>query len=302
MTDAAKGPAGPFYHGTKADLSPGDLISPGYRSNYGARDRTTRWVYMSEILSPWGAELARGEGRGRIYIVEPTGPFFDDPDLTDKKFPGNPTKSYRSRSPLRVIGEVTDWQGHTQDEIQAMLDRQDRLYAEQAARIARIPGDEDVRQAHAQADGLAHEAMPEATYAGCTVLMLVRGTDVQIHWAMTYHSPRPPAIRVIELPEPSRIEPAWSAGDVPLSGRLTEVTAWHEGWAVAIESCITEIGLSTETRVWVAVDAEHDTLIFRVDSDGPERSWQRNLRLVEGVLCDDEYGEVWDHKTEGQKA
>ena len=84
--------SGPFYHGTKADLKPGDLITPGHRSNYGHRERKTRWVYMSATLSPWGAELARGDGPGRLYIVEPTGPFVDDPDLTDKKFAGNPTR------------------------------------------------------------------------------------------------------------------------------------------------------------------------------------------------------------------
>ncbi len=90
--------SGPFYHGTRADLKPGDLITPGYRSNYGhGGERTSTWVYMSATLSPWGAELAQGDGPGRLYIVEPTGPFVDDPDLTDKKFPGNPTKSYRSR-------------------------------------------------------------------------------------------------------------------------------------------------------------------------------------------------------------
>ena len=92
--------SGPFYHGTKADLNPGDLITPGYRSNYGDGKRTTAWVYMSATLSPWGAELAQGDGPGRIYVVEPTGPFSDDPDLTDKKFAGNPTRSYRSREPL----------------------------------------------------------------------------------------------------------------------------------------------------------------------------------------------------------
>jgi hypothetical protein len=102
-----------FYHGTKADLKPGDLITPGYNSNYGKRKKAV-YVYLTATLdaATWGAELALGEGLGRIYIVEPTGPIEDDPNLTDKKYPGNPTKSYRSRNPLRVIGEVTDWQGH----------------------------------------------------------------------------------------------------------------------------------------------------------------------------------------------
>ena len=75
----------------------------------------------------WGAELALGEGPDRIYIVEPTGPIEDDPNLTDKKFPGNPTKSYRSRNPLRVCGEVTDWQGHTPEQLKAMKEHLERL-------------------------------------------------------------------------------------------------------------------------------------------------------------------------------
>ena len=90
-----------FYHGTKADLSIGDLIKPGHTANYGKLDRTTTYVYLTGTLdaATWGAELALGEGRGRIYIVEPVGAIEDDPNLTDKKFPGNPTRSYRSREP-----------------------------------------------------------------------------------------------------------------------------------------------------------------------------------------------------------
>jgi hypothetical protein len=111
-----------FYHGTRADLKPGDLIQPGYSSNY--TERKSPWVYFSETLhaATWGAELAKGEGPGRIYVVEPTGAFVDDPNLTDRKFPGNPTKSYRSREPLRVAGEYVDWQGHSLEEINAMKD------------------------------------------------------------------------------------------------------------------------------------------------------------------------------------
>jgi len=111
-----------FFHGTRADLKPGDLIQPGYASNYVGR--RSPWVYFSETLNAatWGAELAKGEGPGRIYLVEPTGPFMDDPNLTDKKFPGNPTRSYRSQEPLRVVGELLDWQGHSPEEIQAMKD------------------------------------------------------------------------------------------------------------------------------------------------------------------------------------
>ena len=117
-----------FYHGTKADLKPGDLIEPGYNSNYGTRKKAA-YVYLTATLNAatWGAELAVGEGRGRIYVVEPTGPIEDDPNLTDKKFPGNPTKSYRTRHPLRVTGEITDWKGHSPEELKAMHDHLERL-------------------------------------------------------------------------------------------------------------------------------------------------------------------------------
>jgi rifampin ADP-ribosylating transferase len=93
-----------FYHGTRADLKPGDLIGLGYNSNYGTRKQAS-WVYLTGTLDAaiWGAELADGAGRERIYVVEPTGPIVDDPNLTDKKFPGNLTQSYRSREPLRVL-------------------------------------------------------------------------------------------------------------------------------------------------------------------------------------------------------
>lgn len=117
-----------FYHGTRADLKPGELIEPGYRSNYGKRKKA-RYVYLTGTLdtATWGAELALGEGPGRIYIVEPTGQVMDDPNLTDKRYPGNPTKSYRSREPLQVAGEVTDWQGHSPEALQAMKDHAERL-------------------------------------------------------------------------------------------------------------------------------------------------------------------------------
>jgi hypothetical protein len=117
-----------LYHGTKADLKRGDLIKPGHNSNFGKRKKAA-YAYLTATLdaATWGAELALGEGAGRIYIVEPTGPIEDDPNLTDKKFPGNPTRSYRSRDPLRVTGEVTDWQGHTPDELKTMKDNLERL-------------------------------------------------------------------------------------------------------------------------------------------------------------------------------
>ncbi|UII32768.1 NAD(+)--rifampin ADP-ribosyltransferase [Fulvivirga ulvae] len=112
-----------FYHGTKADLKTGDLIEAGYISNYGKR-RKAKYIYLTATLDAaiWGAELASGEGRERIYIVEPTGLIEDDPNLTDKKFPGNPTKSYRSLHPFKVVGEITAWQGHSPEQLKAMKD------------------------------------------------------------------------------------------------------------------------------------------------------------------------------------
>lgn len=117
-----------YYHGTKANLQIGDSIEPGYNSNYG-QQRTAKFVYLTATLdaATWGAELAQGEGRGRIYIVEPTGPFEDDPNLTDKKFPGNPTKSYRTKHPIKVVGEVKDWIGHPPEQLQAMLNHLEKL-------------------------------------------------------------------------------------------------------------------------------------------------------------------------------
>src|SRR5215813_15476299 len=117
-----------YYHGTKANLKPGDLIEPGRNSNYGKRKKAA-YVYLTATLdaATWGAELAIGEGPGRIYTVEPTGPIEDDPNLTNKRFRGNPTKSLRSREPLRVTGEITDWQGHSPEALQAMKDGLKRL-------------------------------------------------------------------------------------------------------------------------------------------------------------------------------
>ena len=119
-----------FFHGTRADLKPGDLISPGFRSNYGTQ-RTSNYVYLTATLdaATWGAELAVGEGPGRIYVVEPTGEIADDPNLTDKRFPGNPTRSYRSRQPLRVVEELRDWQGHPPEQLKAMLESLAKLKA-----------------------------------------------------------------------------------------------------------------------------------------------------------------------------
>ena len=120
-----------YLHGTKADLKPGDQVEAGRASNYGERGRAV-FVYLTATLdaATWGAELAVGDGPGRIYIVEPTGPIEDDPNLTDKKLPGNPTRSYRTRAPLRVIGEITDWKGHPPEKLQAMKDGLARLAAQ----------------------------------------------------------------------------------------------------------------------------------------------------------------------------
>jgi hypothetical protein len=119
---------GPFYHGTKAELKPGDLLVPNFNSNYGER-KGANFVYMTATLvaATWGAELAVGDGPGRIYIVEPTGDFENDPNLTDKKFPGNPTRSYRTRQPLRIVDEVLGWEGHSKEQLQTMKDHLEEL-------------------------------------------------------------------------------------------------------------------------------------------------------------------------------
>ena len=116
--------SGAFLHGTKADLSVGDLLVPGRRSNYDA-NRLSNHVDVTQTLdaAAWGAELAVGDRRCRIYVVKPEGPVEDDPNVTDKKFPGNPTRSYRTREPVRVLGEITDWVGHSPQQLQAMRDR-----------------------------------------------------------------------------------------------------------------------------------------------------------------------------------
>jgi hypothetical protein len=112
-----------YFHGTRAALEPGDLIVVGYQSNF-TEATALSWVYFTGTLDAaiWGAELAAGSGRERIYVVEPTEQIEDDPNLTNKKFPGNPTLSYRSRDPLRVIAEVTNWQGHPPEQLQKMKD------------------------------------------------------------------------------------------------------------------------------------------------------------------------------------
>ena len=114
---------GPFFHGTKADLREGDLLTPGFRSNYRP-EVVMNHIYFTAVADGAGlaAELAPGDAAPRVYAVEPTGPFENDPNVTDKKFPGNPTHSFRTRDPLRVVGEVVDWVGHSPEKLQAMRD------------------------------------------------------------------------------------------------------------------------------------------------------------------------------------
>lgn len=114
---------GVYLHGTKARLAVGELLVPGRESNFEG-GRVMNHVYFTATLdaATWGAELAAGGGRGHIYVVEPTGDFEDDPNVTDKRFPGNPTQSFRTREPVRVVGEIVDWIGHAPEKLQAMLD------------------------------------------------------------------------------------------------------------------------------------------------------------------------------------
>ena len=117
-----------YFHGTKADLKVGELIKAGFNSNYG-KQKSAKYIFVSATLDAaiWGAELSLGAGNGRIYLVEATGAIEDDPDLTDKKFSGNPSKSFRSTAPFRVVGEVTIWQGHPADQVSAMRDALSKL-------------------------------------------------------------------------------------------------------------------------------------------------------------------------------
>ena len=118
---------GPFYHGTRSALELGDELVPGHGSNF-EESRLSNNIYFSALVSTaaWGAELATAlagsNERGHVYVVEPLGPFEDDPNVTDKRFPGNPTESYRTRHPLRVVGEVENWPGHDPEALKAMLD------------------------------------------------------------------------------------------------------------------------------------------------------------------------------------
>src|SRR3954470_15252040 len=110
---------GPFYHGTKADLQLGDLLTAGSTSNYNSKVIMNH-IYFTALVNGAGlaAALAKGDGRERVYIVEPTGSFENDPNVTDKKFPGNPTRSYRTQAPLKIVGEITDWVRQTPEELE----------------------------------------------------------------------------------------------------------------------------------------------------------------------------------------
>lgn len=123
-----------YFHGTKADLQIGDFITVGFGTNYNP-SILSKYNFITSTLDAaiWGAELALGEGKERIYIVEPTGPIEDDPDLTDKKFPGNPTQSFRTQFPLRVIAEVVHWKSHGEDQVLIMKNRLNKLRNEGVA-------------------------------------------------------------------------------------------------------------------------------------------------------------------------
>lgn len=124
LNNSVKLDDGPFYHGTRADLKIGELLTAGFKSNYRP-EVTMNHIYFTALVNGAGlaAELAKGDGDARVYIVEPTGEFENDPNVTDKKFPGNPTRSYRSDAPLKVIGEVTDWTRLSPEELQDWRDR-----------------------------------------------------------------------------------------------------------------------------------------------------------------------------------
>lgn len=127
---------GPFFHGTKADLRVGDLLTAGFRSNYRP-EVVMNHIYFTALRDGAGlaAELAPGDGAPRVYVVEPTGWFENDPNVTDKKFPGNPTRSYRSREPLKIVGEVTDWTRLTPEALVAWRDRLTALRADERGAI-----------------------------------------------------------------------------------------------------------------------------------------------------------------------
>jgi len=128
--------AGPFFHGTRADLRVGEFLTAGFRSNYRP-EVVMNHIYFTALREGAGlaAELAAGDGAPRVYVVEPTGAFENDPNVTDKKFAGNPTRSYRSREPVRIVDEVTDWTRLTPAELQAWHERLAVLRADHRGEI-----------------------------------------------------------------------------------------------------------------------------------------------------------------------
>ena len=134
MTDVLD--QGPFFHGTKADLRVGDILTAGFRSNYRP-EVVMNHIYFTALRDGAGlaAELAAGEGAPRVYVVEPMGAFENDPNVTDKKFPGNPTRSYRSREPLRIVGEISDWRRQTPEALQVWCDRLAAIRADERGEI-----------------------------------------------------------------------------------------------------------------------------------------------------------------------
>lgn len=128
---------GPFFHGTKSKLALGDLLTPKQPANYGEVGRISNNIYFTATIdaAKWGAELARGEGEEHIYLIEPTGDFENDPNVTDKKFPGNPTRSYRSKQPLKIIGELGSWERHSDEQIATMQQGLAKLKAQGTAKI-----------------------------------------------------------------------------------------------------------------------------------------------------------------------
>jgi hypothetical protein len=127
---------GPFYHGTRADLQVGDLLTAGFRSNYRP-EITMNHIYFTALVNGAGlaAALAKGDGRERVYIVEPMGSFENDPNVTDKKFPGNPTRSYRSQAPLKIVGEVADWVRQTPEELEKWRKKLEEIKADPRGEI-----------------------------------------------------------------------------------------------------------------------------------------------------------------------
>jgi hypothetical protein len=162
-----------------------------------------------------------------------------------------------------------------------------------AAMVARIPGKADFDRIRDLSDGSARGWASDAEYLGCTLLMLIRGADVEISSALDYDSPSRGETRTILSPRSADMASRPHETGAALSGRVTDVIAWREGWAAVLEACATEIGLACEVRVFIAVDADHDTLTFQLDADGPVLPSHRDLRLAGGALSDRERGEIW---------